>query len=181
MKLQSLLCYFTFLFFAASGLAQKATVDSLLTALPKTQNDIARAELLNAIAEQYQATDPVLMQSYAAKALVLSSKIKHRVAEGNALQNLGNANIIAGNYAKALEFFSRAQQLFERENRTSPVIQKALARVYGSIGIVFSEQSNYAKALQYYLKAVSITEKLQDQQKTSKLFNNIGVVYQALN
>jgi tetratricopeptide (TPR) repeat protein len=160
--------------------AQQQTVDSLLTALPKTKDDISRVELLNSIAEQYQATDPKAMQSYAEKALALALKIKHRVAEGNALLTLGNTNIINGNYPKALNYFTQAQQAFEKENRTNPAVQKALARVYGSIGIVFSEQSNYAKALQYYLRAVSITEDLKDRQKTSRLYNNIGVVYQAL-
>lgn len=41
----------------------------------------------------------------------------------------------------------------------SQKIEKGLARAYRSIGIVFSEQSNYSKALKYHLKAKELQEK----------------------
>ena len=161
--------------------AQSKKIDSLSQALSKSQNDIATVDILNAISDECKSYDPKLMQEFAEKALTLSRRIKHEIGEGNALLNLGNANVIRGNYAKSLQLFSDAKQIFEKENYADEKVKSGLARAYGSIGVVFSEQSNYAKALQFYLKAVSITENLKDKQRSARLYNNIGVVYQALN
>src|SRR5690606_36540005 len=179
LKIVAVPIFFMLLTFNMS--AQSKKIDSLLAAYSKSDNDIARADLLNTLSDQYKTSDPKLMQDYASKALQLAQKIKYETAQGNALLNLGNANIIHGEYSKALQYFTQAQQLFEKENQTDTVVKIGLARVYGSMGVVFSEQSNYAKALQFYLKAVSITETLGDRAKSARLYNNIGVVYQALN
>ena len=92
-------------------------------------------------------------------------KINFKVAEGNALFNIGNSKIIEGDYKLALDNFQKAQELFEKEiptPNTQKDIDLGLAKAYGSIGIVLSEQSNYSKALHYYLKSVKIYEKLKD-------------------
>lgn len=176
---------FLFLLLSLPVLSQNKTADSLVDVLQKSKNDIEKTVLLNAIATEYMSSDPKLMQDYAKKALELSKKIKHRVEEGNAYLNLGNANIILGNYPVALENFSNAQNVFESEinsdSKKDDAIKNGLARAYGSIGIVFSEQSNYSKALQYYLKAVKIYEEIKDETKVARIYNNIGVVYKSQN
>ena len=162
--------------------SQTKTTDSLMTALQRAKNDIEKTQALNAIANAYKATNPKLMQDYAMKALELSQKIKFSVEEGNAELNLGNAAIILGNYPKALEYFASAQSVFESElqsNSASIAVKKGLAKAYGSIGIVFAEQSNYSKALQYHLKAVKIYEEINDRKKCAQVYNNIGVVYKS--
>jgi len=164
-----------------SAVAQNTKTDSLLTVLSKTKNDIDKAQLLNAIADQYKTSDPKAMLVYAKKAYDLSQKMDYQLAKGNALLNLGNANIILGDYSKSLTYFTDARHVFENVSIDNNVErQKGLAKALGSIGIVFSEQSNYAKALQYYLKSVTIYEKLKDEEKCAKLYNNIGIVYQSL-
>lgn len=168
-----------------SVFAQQNTADSLKAVLGKSKNDIDKAVLLNAISTEYKATDPKLMQDFAAKALELSKKIKYRIEEGNAYLNLGNSNIILGNYPKALECFSKAQEVFESElnanTENKDAVKNGLARAYGSIGIVFSEQSNYSKALQFHLKAVKIYEENREEARAARIYNNIGIVYQAQN
>lgn len=176
-----LLCLF--LLVSIAVFSQNKTADSLVKALNETTNDIDKTVLFNAIATEYMATDPKLMQDYATKALNLSKKIKHRVEEGNAYLNLGNSNIILGNYPKALDCFSKAQDVFEAqingEIKNKEAVRNGLARAYGSIGIVFSEQSNYSKALQFHLKAVKIYEENKDEVRVARIYNNIGIVYQA--
>ena len=174
----------TFLLFVTELVAQNPAADSLKLVLKRTTNDIDEAKLLNEIASAYRADNPKLMQQYANEALQLSKKIKFRLAEGNAYMNLGNAGIITGDYAKALLNFSNAQTVFESEaEKKSSVdqeeINNGLARAYGSIGIVFSEQSNYAKALQYHLKALKIYESGNHPEKLARVYNNIGIVYKA--
>lgn len=181
-------CTLTFLFllglFSASGFAQNETIDSLKLALTNSKNDIDKTQLLNTIAVEYQSSDPKLVLEFANKALQLSQKIKFKLAEGTSYLNIGNGNIILGNYQEALRNFSNAQTVFEKELENNSVdnkeeIKNALARAYGSIGIVFSEQSSYAKALQYHLKAVKIYEENNDLSRCARVYNNIGIVYKA--
>ena len=173
----------SFLLFSIIVNAQNSKIDSLKLVLNKVKNDIDKAETLNAIADQYKTSNSKLMLDYANQALQLSKKIKFKSAEGFAYLNIGNSNIISGNYPIAIQNFTLAQELFENEinanSKDNNDLKKGLAKAYGSIGIVFSEQSNYAKALKFYLKSVKIYEDLQDDVKCAKLYNNIGVVYKS--
>lgn len=176
--------FFLLLLFSLKGISQNPAADSLKNVLQQAQNDIDKSQLLNDIASAYRADNPKLMLEYAEKALQLSKKIKYRLAEGNACMNLGNANILLGNYALALRHFSNAQSVFEQEQgnksgKELEEIKNGLARAYGSIGIVFSEQSNYSKALQYHLKALKIYEQSNDAEKLARVYNNVGIVYKA--
>jgi tetratricopeptide (TPR) repeat protein len=126
--------------------AQNKKADSLVSVLPKAKNDIDKVQLLNAIADEYKSTNPELTLQFGNQALLLASKIKFNAAKGYAFLNLGNANVILGDYPQALRYFSKAQEVFEAalENATADTIdiKNGLARAYGSLCVVFSEQSN---------------------------------------
>ncbi len=158
--------------------AQNQKIDSLKKVLDKTQIDLEKTALLNEISDLYKSENPVYTKEFAEKALSLSKKINHIKEEGRAYINLGNYSIISGDYQKALEYFRLAKELFE-ENGSFNKYPRELARVYGSIGIVFSEQSSYAKALEYHLKALKLYETQNDKQTLSRIYNNIGIVYKA--
>jgi tetratricopeptide (TPR) repeat protein len=179
MKIKLLVFIFTSSFFIN---AQNKTIDSLLVQLKNTNSDIVRSTILNDLAKEFGVNNPRLMLSYANKALQLSSKIGFKMEQGNAYHYIGNANIIFGNYANALDNFSKSQQIFETEipfksNETE--IQNGLARAYGSIGFVFMQQSNYSKALSFNFKALKIFEKTNNLVKQAAIFNNIGVIYKS--
>jgi tetratricopeptide (TPR) repeat protein len=171
------------LLFCISFSYSQNSIDSLNVALKNSKNDIDKTQILNAIADQYKSSNPTLMVDFATKALQLSQKIDYKIEEGNAELNLGNAQIILGNYAEALKHFATAQSIFENEPLTNAddnlKIKKGLAKAYGSIGIVFAEQSNYSKGLQLHLKAVKIYEAINDIKKCGQVYNNIGVAYQS--
>ena len=114
----TLLVFFCCSFFSIAN-AQHDHIDSLLVVLQHSKNDIDKAQTYNAVADVYKTSNPRLMIDYATKALVLSQKIQYKIEEGNAHLNLGNANIILGNYSKALAFLlmlPRAVYGFWREN-----------------------------------------------------------------
>lgn len=173
---------YLFLLFSISIQAQDSVIDNLQRVYENSKNDIDKTKILNAIADQYKYSDPTKMAEYGNKALEIAKKIKYKIEEGNAYLNLGNSNIILGDYIKALDYFVLAKDIFEDNNISSfnkKEVSQGLAKTYGSMGIVFSEQSNYAKALQFYLKSVKIYEELEDESKCSKIYNNIGVVYKS--
>jgi tetratricopeptide (TPR) repeat protein len=174
---------YLFLLLSTVVLAQDKVMDSLKSELKKSKNDIDKTMVLNAIADQYKYSDPNKMAAYGNQALQLAKKINYIVEEGNAYLNIGTSNIILGDYKEALNNFSLAKAIFEENNTSSTKkeVAQGLAKAYGSMGIVFSEQSNYAKAIEYYLKSVKIYEELKDESKCSKIYNNIGVVYKSQN
>ena len=176
MKLK--LLFLLFLFQTISIYSQDKTIDSLFLVLKNTKNETVQLKLYNTISDQYKYSDGNKVAEFGNKALQLSKKLDNKIEEGNANLNLGNANIILGNYPKALNYFSSAKTIFENQSNNSDA-KKGLAKALGSIGIVFSEQSNYAKSLEFYLKSVTIYEEINDQEKCAKLYNNIGVIYQS--
>ncbi len=138
-----------------------------------------KAKLLNQISEEYLETNPDKMLYYAKQSLDMSIKSKSPKYISLSYQNIGNANIMLGNYSEALESFHTATNFLEKQilrNKTQD-IKEGLARAYGSIGVVFSEQSNYSKALTYYRKAIKLYEEIKNNKNTGRLYNNIGIVY----
>ena len=183
--MKKLVLIYLFLLCSTILFGQTKNSESLKVELKNAKNDIEKAEILNELADSYKASKPDLLLDYATKALQLSKKIEYKIEEGYAYLNLGNSNIISGNYPEALKNFTSAQTILENETQTdfenNLKIKKGLAKAYGSIGIVFSEQSNYSKALQFHLKAVKIYELLKDEKKCAQVYNNIGVEYKSQN
>jgi tetratricopeptide (TPR) repeat protein len=181
MKLKLLLLFL--LIHTFFGYAQNQKIDSLKVALAKSKNEVERASTLNHIADEYKTVgDYKKMLESAQKALEVSNKIKFKLGQGYAFLNIGNASIVSGDYPSAFKSFSSASSLFEDElelSKNNPDVKKGLANSYGNIGIVFSEQSNYPKALHYYLKSVGIYEEFKDDAKCAKLYNNIGIAYES--
>ncbi len=162
--------------------AQDKIIDSLTHKLTEASTNFEKAKLYNAISNQYKYSDPTKMLEFGNQALKISEETHLKLQIGSAYLNIGTAHIIFGDYQKAMDNFVWAKSIFEELQKTSQPedeIQQGIARTFGSMGIVFSEQSNYAKALQYYLEAAKGYEKLNDQVQASKIYNNIGVVYRA--
>lgn len=180
MKLK-LLLYIVF-FLPISAFSQTAVLDSLKGQLETTTDTSEKVRLYNEISNELKYSDPNQMLEYGTKALAISQNTSNIFGEGNAYLNIGTAYIILGDYEKALDHFVWAKTIFEGIDATESVgklVDQGVARTYGSMGIVFSEQSNYAKALEYYLKSASIYETLKDESQSSKIYNNIGVAYQS--
>ena len=173
------------LLFFANVFSQEKLFDSLQIELKNSKDDIQTATVLNQLASAYQDFNPKLLKEYAQNALVVSRKIDFALAEGTALLNLGNAGIISGNYTEALTNFQNAQIVFEKELKEQSdnqlELKNGLARAYGSMGIVFSEQNRYAMALQNHLKAIKLYQETGQELKVAQVSNNIGVVYQSQN
>jgi tetratricopeptide (TPR) repeat protein len=166
--------------FCQSAFSQNKITDSLFTELGKAGSDAKRVELYNAIASEYIENNPALMMQYAQKGLKLAQLKKLKEGEACSWLNMGNANIMMSRYTEALKSFTNAQDIYEgikKAGNASEEIMSGLARAYGSIGIVFSEQNNYAKALEYYFKAIKIYREAGEDEILATAYNNIGIVY----
>lgn len=176
-----ILLYFLF-FLSITIQSQTSRLDSLKGHLEKPINEAEKVRLYNEISNELKYSDPNEMLDFGTKALALAQNTSNTIGEGNAYLNIGTAYIILGSYEKALDHFVWAKAIFE-DVKLSEIegsqVDQGIARTYGSMGIVFSEQSNYAKALEYYLKSAAIYEALEDENQSSKIYNNIGVAYKS--
>lgn len=173
---------FAFIVVVTPAFSQQKVLDSLFTAMKKAKTDKEKVNLLNEIASEYVENDPAKMMEYAQKALKLAQQKELRVAEADSWLNIGNANIMMSRYTDALMSFSSSQDILEKllegnETTDHEELQSALARAYGSIGIVYSEQNNYAGALEYYFKALKIYQEAKQEDIVARLYNNMGIVY----
>jgi tetratricopeptide (TPR) repeat protein len=183
MKISKILfIIFLTVFISAPASSQTKVVDSLLRKLEKPASDTERVELLNAVASESD-NDPALKMKYARQALELAQLKKLKPSEAEAWINLGNANILQSKYTDALKCFTNSQVIYEglmkHPGKEEPNgIKSRLAIAYGSIGIVCSEQNNYAKGLEYYFKALKLFQETGQEQVVATVYNNIGNIYE---
>lgn len=183
MKIFRILLHTGFIvFLSLQAQSQTKVLDSLFNELEKTSADTEKVYLLNDIAGEYADSNPAKMLEYAKKALILSHRKGLKGEEGTSWFNLGNANVMLSRYADALKSYTNAQVIFEELVKTVPASEKnsmkdKLAITYGSIGVVCSEQNNYAKALEYCFKALKIQEETKEEEYMSHSYNNLGIVY----
>ncbi|WCO02675.1 tetratricopeptide repeat-containing sensor histidine kinase [Psychroserpens ponticola] len=161
--------------------SQSKVADSLIIIVSQTTDKVDKLQLFNQISNVYKTSSGEQVIFFGEKALQLAKELNLKQEEGYAYVNLGNGNIIIGNYDKAVDCFFKAKTLFEIVLEKNPTedVKKSLARAYGSIGIVSSEQSNYSRAFQYYLKSIKIYEEVNDVNMLSRLYNNVGVAYRS--
>lgn len=175
-----------FILFAMNGFSQSQmpSIDGLKRMLPHAQTDTAKVNLYNTIADKFKELDPDSTAYYATKSYKLSQKANYNFGLATAYFNLGNSNIILGNYKKANFYFDKAQLCFENELADNSDIdpkriKNGMAKVLASHGVVFSQQSNYFMALELYQKALKIYLEIGEKHSVSKSYNNIGVVYKS--
>ncbi|MCO6146919.1 tetratricopeptide repeat protein [Flavobacterium sp. NRK1] len=172
------------LLYSICASSQTRVLDSLLNKLKNPVSDTEKIQILNDISSEYIENDPAKMMQYAKKALVLSQQKKLKKQEANSWFNIGNANIMLSHYTEALKSYSNSQTVFEELLKTVPEkeindIKDRLAITYGSIGVVCSEQNNYAKALEYYFKALKLHDETKEEVYMAHTYNNIGIVYKS--
>ena len=158
-------------------------VSAILNAQENTvKTDTAKVNTYNRLADQFKNSNPDSTRFYAMKAAVMALKISYNIGLANAYINEGNADIITGNYARALNHFKNAQfqygALLEKDSGNK-AFKSGLARSYASAGVVYTQESNYFMALENYRKALKWYEETGQQINISKALNNIGIVYKS--
>jgi len=164
----------------AIWISAQSAVDSLLTVLKKEKNPNQITALQNQISDAYKHTDPEQMQKFAFLALANSRKNKNIYQESIAYQNIGVSFFIYGDYEKALQNFDSSEKILLKINSEKKEIRETLAKTLGSKGVVYSQQNNYAAALENDFRALKIYEVTKNSLQTSKLYNNIGVIYKSI-
>ena len=114
-------------------------------------------------------------ESYKKFLNLIRDVLQNTSKEAETLISLGNVSFETGEYAKALESFSQALQLFRVEKNL-----RAEKTVLNNIGTVYSNLGDYKQALDYYQQSLAINQEIGDKANEGKLLNNIGAVYRNL-
>jgi CHAT domain-containing protein/Tfp pilus assembly protein PilF len=99
-----------------------------------------------------------------------------RLAEGDALSNIGKIYSDLADWQKALEFYGQALPVFQ----SSPNLKPSQARTLNNIGIAYSRAGEQEKALEYLQQALPLHHYGGDKNAEIYTLNNIGRVYRLL-
>ena len=182
--------------------AQQSYIDSVLQKINTTQNDTARLILFSALTEVYIETKADSSLYYAEKALAIATKLNLPLEEVFALAEKGYSYLNMGNYPRSLQIFLSAIAIAEDPksednilradypppddftNRHIPPLKQRLdklARIHQYMGILYSNNNNYEKALTHFLKARELTAQTGNLRLSGITNITLGRVYLALN
>ena len=176
-KTYSLLLTLMFPFFGYSQ-DDVVAIEHLKKQFQSEKNELNQVKIALQIAEKTNYSNVEDVVFYAQKGYAIAKKNKDFEQQVKAIQFLGNAAIIKGNYKLANQFFSEAKRIFEIHLSQN---HEGLVKTLGSLGVIASEQSNYNKALEYYFQGKKIADQHQLGNIQIILNNNIGVIYKSTN
>src|ERR1035437_2862730 len=178
--------YILFYFFIfCSCLSTAQNINSLWTVYNnKKQADTNRLRAINIIAWSYNSNNPDTAIMLAEEVLQLAIKANEKKYEGSSFNTIGASYMNKDNYPKALEYYLKSLKVYEELLSSSPnngrVAKEAKKRTgtwYINIALVYLSQSNYQKALKYYLMSLKIYEEIKDKKGLGACYGNLGIVY----
>jgi len=186
--MQKHLAFFIILFIGVSSIAQLSgeeiqQIDSLKEVISTAKYDTIKVNALIAWDNIIYVSDPELdlelnkqiieiCESNLTKQLTEKEKQKYKKGIASALNNIGSIYFNQGEYAKAIDYFTRILKI-EEEIGDKDGITDALTY----IGIIYQDKGDYAKAIDYYTKSLKIEEGIGDKDGIADALNNIGIIY----
>jgi signal transduction histidine kinase len=114
--------------------------------------------------------------SEAAQLVKEDPSVSNKTALAGQNLNIGNTQVLLGDYKDALQYHLKALQLFEELNN-----KKGISFCYQDIGLDFFELQQYNHALSYTKKSLDIKSELNDQRGIATSLTQMGGVCQGLN
>ncbi len=164
-----------FCFFYQSAFSQEL-VDSLRQVLTTASpQDTNRIHLLNDLAWELKFSDAEQARQYLEESVQLARQLDFRKGEGQALNNRGVVETIAGNYTLAIPFYEQALSIREQLGD-----RKGVASLYNNIGNLQEELGNYPAALENLKQSLRIRESLGDTLRMARATHNLSLVQERM-
>jgi tetratricopeptide (TPR) repeat protein len=191
--LRYLICvtlFFSSFLWEASGnrvSAQNKNIDSLLILLKKDKEDTTKVNRLNALSWEFSSVNPDSAILFGNQALHLSEKIilpntliAWQKGIGASYNRIGWGYNKKGDFTIALEFFSKAMDIWDLLKRNSdkdPELIKLKISTMSCMGNIYTQEGNYPKALGYFLEALKMNEKTSNKAGIGTDLGNLGIIY----
>ncbi len=134
--------------------------------------DTSRAMVLEQLGGALMYSQPLAAMKYARQGLALSEKAKYSLGTVRNLNRLGTIYRNVGSYAKALELHMEALRVAKKNDDLD-----GMARINNSIGILYSEQKDSKRAIEYFTKTKNLAQQLQDNKLLEIALTNLGFDY----
>lgn len=174
--------YLIILSLGISATGQNA-VDSLKNLL-ETEDDSTKVQILLSLSRIYLSKNLLESVDYATSALELAKETGDLFLQKEALTNLGAARYYQGNFIKAreawlegIDILKQMDNILEDESIKKKKIKEDLALLYNNIGVVYKNEGEYDKAIEYYQENLRISEESGNILNMARSHNNIGNVY----
>ena len=144
--------------FSIQAFAQKQgqeRVDSLLTQLQKAKEDTNKVNLLVDLSFTYSYINPDEGLTRGEQAYTLAEKLGWEKGMAYANMRKGNNYLSKGDLAKALEYYGKAQPIFEELKDKA-----ALSKLFLNMANTYASQLDNANAAEYYKKANELRPEL---------------------
>jgi tetratricopeptide (TPR) repeat protein len=127
---------------------KQQTIDSFKTRLQQNLPDTERVSTLNELAWQLNSINPDTAFALSMQALELAKQSDFPKGIGQAHLNLGGFNYLRGNYPKSIDHYTKAMQIWKKV--FPPSGGHKGSSTLSNLGLVYKEQGDYPKALEYY-------------------------------
>jgi len=154
------------------GIAQDQEIDSLQKLLESPQEDTARVNTLNAMADLLYRSNPDYAIEYGSQAKNLAEQISYPAGLALAYKNVGLGYYMQGHYMGAIQNWEPALVIYEELED-----EKMIANMVSNLASTYFTVGQNVEAIEYSLRALKIAEKLNDQERIGTLLMTIGLVY----
>ena len=172
MRIICIIFLFSTFFIIKPVISQQKIIDSLLTINKKTRIDSIKLNTLFSLTDLYSFKNTDSSIYFGKKAVILSKRLKDDTYLSHALNELGWAYYVSGDYTTALSNFLEALKIYEKNKDTINI-----SSVYGNIGSVYLNQKNNQKARTFYIKALVLDEKNSKRKWLASDLSNVGITY----
>ena len=119
---------------------------------------------------------------YSEEAIKIYSELNDEFGIANAYMCIGQSYRVMGKYDESLSYLFSAIEIYKKyRNQLDKPDKKKEKEYYGntfeSIGIIYAELNQLEKSREYFHKALSIYEEINELYGVSKILNNLGVSF----
>ena len=139
----------------------------------KSQSDTNRLKAMYKISwDGYLFTKPDSAFYFARLQHDFAKSVNNKKQMANAIQTQGASFYIRGDYAKAIDHYTRSLKIREEIGD-----KKGIASSLNNIGLIYKQQGDYDKAIEHHTRRLKIYEELGVKKGIASSLNNIGIIY----
>lgn len=156
----------------AQSLTDKYAIDSIQRALMTPVHDTIRVQMLTHLSKLTVRIEQEKSEEYAQTALGLAVQKDDKY--GAVLAYIALANLLRsqGKTNDALEQAFRGLAIAEQLHRDDAILD-----VCAMIGYIYRYAPNFVESMNFYVRALRVSEKLKDNQKIATALNDVGTLY----
>jgi tetratricopeptide (TPR) repeat protein len=177
-----ILLWVTFILPQFNSFGQNKKNDSLRIVISHSKEDTNKVNVINELAWEYRKSNADTAIILSDQALLLAKKLNWKKGEAKSERQIGWFNYLNANYDSSIDHYNKTLAICEiliasSDNALIKAGKAVKGKTLCNIGVVFYTQSDYPKALGYYLKGLKTAEEIGDKQQVGSAYNNIGSIY----